>query len=59
MNTRLLSFTAIGLWVVTVAVAAYFFVAGNTVPSPDGRQAIVLGADENNLILFSAGQDAI
>lgn len=51
MNTRLLSLTAIGLWVVTVAVAAYLFVAGNTVPSPDGRQAIVLNADERNLIL--------
>ena len=51
MNTRLLSLIAIGLWVVTVAVAAYLFVAGNTVPSPDGRQAIVLNADERNLIL--------
>lgn len=51
MNTRLLPLTAIGLWVVTVAVAAWFFVAGNTVPSPDGRQAIVLNADERNLIL--------
>jgi len=51
MKTRLLSFTAIGLWVVTVVIAAYFFVAGSTVSSPDGRQAIKLSADEKNLIL--------
>ena len=51
MNTRNLSLIAIGLWVITVAVAAWFFVAGNTVSSPDGRQAIVLSADEKNLIL--------
>ncbi len=51
MNTRILSSIAIGLWVVTVAVAAWFFVAGRTVPSPDGRQAIVLRADEKDLVL--------
>ena len=51
MNTRALSLTAVGLWVVTVAVAAWFFVAGRTVPAPDGRQAIVLSTDEKNLIL--------
>ena len=51
MNTHILSITAIGLWAVTVAVAIWFFVAGRTVPSPDGRQAIVLSPDEKNLIL--------
>lgn len=51
MNTRIISITAIGLWVVSAVVAAYFFVAGNTVPSTDGRQAIVLDADEKDLIL--------
>lgn len=51
MNTRLLSLTAIGLWAITVAVAARFFVAGRTVSAPDGRQAIMLSADEKNLIL--------
>lgn len=51
MNTRILSLTAIGLWIVTVAVAAWFFVAGRTVSAPDGRQAIVMSADEKNLIL--------
>jgi hypothetical protein len=51
MNTRLILLTTIGLWVVTVGVAGYFFVAGNTVRSPDGRQAIMLSADEKNLIL--------
>ena len=51
MNVRILSLTAIGLWVVTVVVAAWFFVTGNTVSSIDGRQAIMTSADEKNLIL--------
>jgi len=51
MNTRILSLTAIGLWAVTVAVAAWLFVSGRTVSAPDGREAIVLSADEKNLIL--------
>ena len=51
MNTRILSLTAIGLWVIIVAITAYFFVAGNTVPSSDGREAIVLNADEKDLVL--------
>jgi hypothetical protein len=51
MNTRLLSITAIVLWVVTAGVAAWFFVAGRTMPASDGRQAIVLSADEKNLVL--------
>lgn len=51
MNTRLVSFIAIGLWAVTVAVATWLFVAGRTMTAPDGRQAIVLNADEKNLIL--------
>jgi hypothetical protein len=51
MNTRLLSILAIVLWAVTAGVATWFFVAGRTVSAPDGRQAIVLSADEKNLIL--------
>lgn len=51
MSTRILSLTAIGLWAITVAVAAWFFVVGRTVPASDGREAIVLRADEKDLIL--------
>jgi len=51
MNTRLISLTAIGLWAATVAILAYFFVVGSTVPATDGRQAITLNANEKDLIL--------
>jgi hypothetical protein len=42
---------AIALWLVTVAVFAWFFVRGNTVAGEDNRTAIVLAAGERALIL--------
>lgn len=50
-NSRLLSIIAIGLWVMTAAIAGYFFVVGITEPSADKRQSIVLTSDERDLIL--------
>lgn len=42
---------AILLWVVTVMVFAWFFIKGNTTQSGDGRTAIMLQANERDLIL--------
>ena len=42
---------AIALWVVTIAVFAWFFVKGNTTEGGDGRTAILLQANERDLIL--------
>ncbi len=51
MSARLLSVTAIALWLVTIAIAAFFFVRGQTRLEPDGRTAVLLAADERNLVL--------
>jgi hypothetical protein len=51
MSTRMLSVTAITLWLVTIAVAGFFFVRGQTRMAPDGRTAILLAPDERNLVL--------
>lgn len=39
------------LWFVTIAAGAYFFIVGKTTSSPDGRSAIILTADEKNMVL--------
>ena len=51
MTARVLSITAIALWLVTIAVTAFFFVRGQTQLAPDGRTTVLLGSDERNLVL--------
>ncbi len=51
MSTRMLSGAAIALWLVTIAVAVFFFVRGQTRMAPDGRTAVLLAPDERNLVL--------
>ena len=51
MKVSKLSLIAILLWLITVAVAAWFFVRGNTTQGTDGRTAIVLQANERDLVL--------
>jgi hypothetical protein len=46
----------LGLWMVTVGAAGYFFVKGRTVPAPDGRTAVVLSEAERNQILTEMRQ---
>jgi len=42
---------AIGLWIVTIGIAGWFFVQGWTAESTDGRTQIVLAPTERDLIL--------
>lgn len=42
---------AIGLWIVTIGIAGWFFVQGWTAESTDGRTQIVLAPAERDLIL--------
>ena len=51
MKQNKLALIAIALWVITVAVAAKFFIQGNTEAGSDGRQAVVLAPQERNLVL--------
>jgi hypothetical protein len=51
MTARVLSITAIALWLVTMAVAAFFFVRGQTQVAPDGRTTVLLGSNERSLVL--------
>jgi hypothetical protein len=51
MKSNKVALTAVFLWVVTIAVFAWFFIRGNTVAGTDSRTAVVLGAEERNLIL--------
>ncbi len=51
MKSHKVASIAIILWVVTVAVFAWFFIRGNTAPGTDNRTAVVLGASERNLVL--------
>ena len=39
------------LWVVTIAVFAWFFIRGNTTAGTDGRTAVVLQASERDFVL--------
>jgi len=41
----------LGLWIVTIGVAGWFFVQGWTTQGTDGRMAIVLAPTERDLIL--------
>ena len=51
MTARVLSIAAIALWLVTIAVAVFFFIRGHTRVAPDGRTAVLLASDERNLVL--------
>lgn len=51
MTARVLSVTAIALWLVTIVVVAFFFVRGQTKVAPDGRTTVLLSSDERNLVL--------
>ena len=51
MKTNKLALVALLLWIVTVAVFAWFFIRGNTTTGTDGRTAIVLQANERDLVL--------
>jgi hypothetical protein len=46
-----LCWIALGLWIVTIGVAGWFFVQGWTAQGPDGRTQIVLAPAERDLIL--------
>ncbi len=51
MKSNKLASIALLLWVVTIAVFAWFFIRGNTTAGTDGRTAIVLQASERDLVL--------
>jgi hypothetical protein len=51
MSARALSVVAIALWLVTIAMAVFFFVRGQTRVAPDGRTTVLLASDERNLVL--------
>lgn len=51
MKSNKLAQIAILLWVVTIAVFAWFFIRGNTSAGTDGRTAVVLQLGERNLVL--------
>ena len=42
---------SLGLWIVTIGVAGWFFVQGWTTEGTDGRTEIVLASEERDLIL--------
>ena len=55
-TTRTLCLATIGLWVITLAVAGWFFVTGWTTKGADGRTEIVLAPVERDQILAEMRQ---
>jgi len=51
MKSNKIASIALLLWVVTIAVFAWFFIRGNTVAGTDGRTAVVLQPAERDLVL--------
>ena len=51
MKTSKISQAAILLWVISIAVFAWFFINGSTTAGSDGRTAIVLQPTERDLVL--------
>lgn len=51
MKSNKLAQIALLLWVVTIAVFAWFFIRGSTVAGTDGRTAVVLQPTERDLVL--------
>ena len=47
----MLCWITLGLWIITIGVAGWFFVQGWTTPGTDGRMHIVLAPAERDLIL--------
>jgi hypothetical protein len=52
MKSSKVAIIALLLWVITVAVFAWFFIRGNTTAGTDSRVAIVLQSSERELILL-------
>jgi len=52
MKSNKFALFAILLWIVTIAMFAWFFVRGSTAAGTDNRTAVVLKANERNLILL-------
>jgi len=51
MNYRVATFLLLGLWIATIGLAANFFIRGQTIPTSDGRVAILLPQEERQLVL--------
>ncbi|MBI5428875.1 MAG: hypothetical protein HY938_00255 [Nitrosomonadales bacterium] len=51
MKSNKLAQIALLLWVVTIAVFAWFFIRGSTTAGTDGRTAVVLQSGERDLVL--------
>lgn len=51
MKSNKIALVALLLWVITIAVFAWFFIRGNTTAGTDGRTAIVLQSSERDLVL--------
>lgn len=52
MKSNKVALIALLLWVITIAVFAWFFIRGNTTAGTDSRIAIVLQSSERDLILL-------
>lgn len=51
MKSNKLTQIALLLWVVTIAVLAWFFIRGNTTAGADGRTAVVLQPGERDFVM--------
>ncbi len=51
MKSNKIAIASLLLWLVTVAVFAWFFIRGNTAPGTDSRTAIMLAPGERAMIL--------
>ncbi len=51
MKSNRTALIALLLWIVTIAVFAWFFIRGHTTAGTDGRTAVVLQANERDLVL--------
>lgn len=51
MTTNKIALIALLLWVITIAVFAWFFIRGNTTAGSDGRTVIALQSSERDLVL--------
>jgi hypothetical protein len=56
MNWRLLGLVAFLLWIITIALAAWLFVQGQTRPGSDGRTEILLAPAERDMVLAEMRQ---
>ena len=52
MKSNALAKIALLLWVVTIAVFAWFFIRGNTAAGTDGRTAVILQPAERDFVLL-------